>query len=239
MRLWKTPDRLRRLAWLLFLLLPLAFFAQLLARRMPWWKWSFQTEWPKFAVVFGALCVVALGIFRTKRWAFYVVAVGLAAFTLTCLAYSVRQENVGLGLYSIALGIAAIGYVDRLGAAYLFPAISPGMRWYQSLPEPIPGLSVDWGERKGLRLSRLDLEGGFILGRIPKVDKKDLPNEITLHYRGSKISCRIEWIASLPSKIDSSWAGIGVEFRNKDRDAKKDLADFIEVLRGEGHVVTG
>jgi hypothetical protein len=238
MRLWKTPERLRRLAWLLFVVLPLAFTAQLLARRMPWWKWNPLLEWPKYAGVAGVLCVVAFGILRTKRWAFYFVAVGVVGFALFCLVYSVRQENVGLGLYSIALGILAVTYVDRLSAAYLFPAISPGMRWYQTLPEPIPGLSVDWGEKKGLRLSRLDLEGGFILGSIQKSDKKDLPSEITLHYRGSKISCRIEWIASLPSKIDSSWTGIGVEFRNKDRDAKKDLADFIEVLRGEGHVVT-
>jgi hypothetical protein len=238
MRLWKTPERLRRVALLLYCALPLAFSATLIARRMPWWRLKLGEEGPTWAALFFGLSVLVFALLRTKRWAGYLVAVLGAGFTLTCLFLSVRQENVGLGLFSVAFGIAAYGYLDRLAAAFDVPAIHPGIRWFQSLPEPIPGVTVDWGDRRNLRLSKLDLGGGFILGAFPRGEEKKLPGEIMLHYRGSKMGCEVRMVTSLPSKIDSSWAGIGVEFKNTDRDTRKELSDFIEVLRGEGHVST-
>lgn len=238
MRLWKTPERLRRVALFLYGALPLAFLASLLARRMPWWRWDPAKEWPLWTGAFAGLSFLVIAIFRAKRWAFGSVAAIGGIFAVGCLAYSVRQENVGLGLFSVAFGIVAYAYADRLAAAFDSPAIRPGMRWFQSVPEPIPGVTVDWGDRKDLRLSKLDLEGGFVLGTFPKGGEKNLPSEIVLHYRGSKMACEVRVVTSLPSKIDSSWAGIGVEFKNTDRDTRKELSDFIEVLRGEGHVST-
>lgn len=238
MRLWKTPERLRRVALYLYCALPLAFLASLVARRMPWWQWEPALEWSYWASALVALSVLVIAIFRTQRWALVAVGILGGAFTLACLGYSVRQENVGLGLFSVAFGIIAYAYVDRLGSAFDTPAIRPGIRWYQSLPEPIPGVTVDWGDQKNLRLSKLDLEGGFVIGTFLRGAEKNLPSDMTLHYRGSKMGCEVRIVTSLASKIDSSWAGIGVEFKNTDRDTRKELSDFIEVLRGEGHVST-
>jgi hypothetical protein len=238
MRLMKTPHRLRRIAFFLYAGFPLAFFASLISRRMPWWQWDFRSEWPIWAGLFGGLSVFVFAILRVHRWAFYLIASFGAAFTLVCLVYSVRQENVGLGLFSVAFGIVAYAYIDRFGSAFETPSIRPGIRWYQSLPEPIPGVSVDWGGQKNLRLSNLDLDGGFVLGSFPRGTEKNLPSDVVLHYRGSKMNCDVQVVTALASKIDSSWAGIGVEFKNTDRDSKKELSDFIEVLRGEGHVST-
>ncbi len=238
MRLWKTPERLRRVALLLYLSLPLGFVASLIARRMPWWQWNPNEEWPIWAGIFAGLSLVVFALFRTSRAAYVFVAVIGAALILGCLLLSVRQENVGLGLLSVAFGIVAYAYVDRLGSAFDTPAIRPGIRWFQSVPEPIPGVSVDWGELKNLRLSKLDLEGGFVIGTFPDGAEKNLPSEVMLHYRGSKMGCEVRIVTSLASKIDSSWTGIGVEFKNTDRDTRKELSDFIEVLRGEGHVST-
>jgi len=238
MRLWKTPERLRRIALLLYAGFPLVFFASLLARRMPWWQWNPGVEWPVWAAIFGGTTVTVFAIFRTHRWAYYLIMALGSGFTLACLGYSVRQENVGLGIFSVVFGVLAYAYVDRLGSALETPSIRPGLRWFQSVPEPIPGVAVDWGAQKNLRLSKLDLDGGFILGRFPRGTEKSLPSEVTLHYRGSKMGCDVRIVTSLASKIDSSWAGIGVEFKNTDRDSRKELSDFIEVLRGEGHVST-
>jgi hypothetical protein len=238
MRLWKTPERLRRVALLLYIALPLAFFASLIMRRMPWWKWNPTEEWPIWLGTLAGLSIIVFLLFRTSRWTYWFVGVLGAGFTLACLFLSVRQENVGLGLFSVAFGILAYAYVDRLGSAFETPAISPGIRWFQSIPEPIPGVTVDWGDQKNLRLSKLDLEGGFVLGTFPRGAEKNLPSDVMLHYRGSKMGCEVRIVTSLPSKIDSTWAGIGVEFKNTDRDSRKELSDFIEVLRGEGHVST-
>jgi hypothetical protein len=238
MRLWKTPERLRRIALFLYLALPLAFLASLIARRMPWWRWEPAVEWPIWLTVFGGLTVLVFAVLRAQRWAIAATAIVGAGFTFACLFLSFRQENVGLGLFAVAFGIGAYAYVERLAAAFEMPAIRPGIRWFQSFPEPIPGLTLDWGERKGLRLSKLDLEGGFIIGTFPRGAEKNLPTDVTFHYRGSKMGCDIRILSSLPSKIDSSWTGIGVEFKNTDRDTRKELSDFIEVLRGEGHVST-
>ncbi len=238
MRLWKTPERLRRVALLLYIALPLAFFASLIARRMPWWKWNPNEEWPFWLGTLGGLSGVVISLLRTNRWAYGIVALLGVVATLACLFFSIRQENVGLGLFAVAFGIIAYAYVDRLGSAFEMPAIRPGLRWFQSVPEPIPGVTVDWGDQKSLRLSKLDLEGGFILGTFPRGAEKNLPSDVMLHYRGSKMGCEVRILTSMPSKIDSSWAGIGVEFKNTDRDTRKELSDFIEVLRGEGHVST-
>ena len=238
MRLWRTPERLRRIALFLFGALPLVFLASLVARRMPWWSWSFADEWPIWLAVFVLLGILVVAILRTQRWAYLIVAALATAFGISCLFLSIRQENVALGLFAVAFGIVAYAYVDRLGSAFEMPAIRPGIRWFQSLPEPIPGVTVDWGDRKNLRLSKLDLEGAFVLGRFARGIEKNLPSEVTLHYRGTKMGSEVRVLTSLPSEIDSSWAGIGVEFKNTDRDTRKELSDFIEVLRGEGHVST-
>lgn len=238
MRLWKTPERLRRIALWMYLAFPLAFAASLIARRMPWWKWDPAAEWKVWAGVFIGISGLVMSVLRTKGWAFGLISVLASATILACLFISIRQENVGLGLFSVAIGILAYAFVDRLGSAFEIPAIRPGIRWYQSVPEPIPGVTVDWGDRKDLRLSRLDLEGGFVLGDFPRGAEKNLPSDVTFHYRGTKMGCHVRILTSLPSKIDASWAGIGVEFRNTDRDTRKELSDFIEVLRGEGHVST-
>ncbi len=236
MRLWKTPERLRRIAILLFLSFPVLLFASLLVRRMPWWQWDPTREWLPWIITLGVTSALAVAITRAHKWAVAIVAVAAGVLTLDFLFLSLRQENVGLGLFAVAFGIAGYAYVDRVWAALQFPALSPGTRWYQSTPEPIPGLALDWGDRRGLRLSQLNLEGGFILGAFDRGTEKSLPGEITLLYRGSKIACGVTLISGLASKINSSWAGIGVEFKNTDLDSRKDLADFIEVLRGEGHV---
>lgn len=236
MYLWKTPGRLRRIALLLFVAFPLVFISSLLARRMPWWQWEAQLEGKYWLTGFFALSATYLGLLRTHRWALFLVGASSTLYTVFCLFLSVRQENVGLGLFAVVFGISVFGYLDRLWSAYQTPAVSPGMSWYQSVPETIPGLALDWGDLKDLRLSKLNLDGGFVVGNFPKGSEKNLPGEMTLLYRGSKTSCAVALIAALESKIDSSWAGIGVEFKKTDRDSRKDLADFIEVLRGEGHV---
>ncbi|MBC7384617.1 MAG: hypothetical protein H7301_00460 [Cryobacterium sp.] len=236
MRLWKTPGRLRRIAATLLAVIPLTFAAYLLARRMPWWRWDWEREgryWISGSLFTLLLCA---GLFRRSVAALLLVSGFSAVFPFLCLLYSVRHENVGLGLLSVALGLLAFGYLDRLWAAFDLPALSPGIRWYQGSPEPIPGLSLDWGDYKNLRVSKLDLESGFILGNFEIGSEKNLPSEITFYYRGSQIACGVRLVSALPSKIHSAWAGIGVEFKNTDRDSRKDLADFIEVLRGEGHV---
>ncbi len=238
MRLWKTPERLRRIALWMYLALPLAFAASLIARRMPWWQWDPASEWKAWTGFFLLLSALVVSALRTKAWTFFAAGAIAGAITLSCLFYSIRQENVGLGLFAVAFGILAYAYVDRLGSAFEVPAIRPGLRWFQSVPEPIPGVTVDWGDRKDLRLSKLDLDGGFVLGAFPRGAEKNLPSEVTLHYRGSRMGAQVRILTSLPSKIDASWAGIGVEFKNTDRDTRKDLSDFIEVLRGEGHVST-
>ncbi len=226
------------MAYLLFVAFPVLFSASLISRRMPWWQWNPLQEWLQWLSLFLFLCFSVFTLLRAKRWAVFILGAFAAFITLALLYTSLRQENVALGLFSIALGIAAFAYIERLWAAFQFPALAPGIRWFQSLPEPIPGLALQWGETKGLRLSQLDLGGGFILGQFLKGSEKNLPSEVTLHYRGSKVTCGVNLVSALSSKINTSWAGIGVEFKNTDLDSKKDLADFIEVLRGEGHVIT-
>ncbi len=238
MRLWRTPEKLRRTAALLFFAAPLIFFSSLIARRMPWWRWNPLEEWPFWAGLLIGIALLVFAVLRAKRWAYILTALLCGVYAVGCVFLSIRQENVGLALFSIAFGVVSYAFLARLGSDFDMPAIRPGIRWFQTLPEPIPGVTLDWGDQKNLRLSKLDLDGGFILGQFSSGMEKSLPDEVTLHYRGSKTTCAVRILSALESKIDASWTGFGVEFKNTDRDTRKELSDFIEVLRGEGHVST-
>lgn len=240
MQLVKTPSVLRKSAFLVWIAPLVVALQTMLYRNLPWWKleWSyFELSVPiatAVSFIFWVLLVRGtpgsrlIVVFTSVLW---VIASTLLAF---------YRDSVLLGFVSLALGIFTFFYADLLKSVFQLPYLNSGMSWYQSLPEPIPGLSADlkFGDeiKKGYMMSRLSTDGGFVVSPKSGFGRKKSPSELTLHYKGRKITCPIQIISRMPENKSSESRGLGVQFKNQGNDFMKDLADFVELLRGEGHV---
>ena len=112
------------------------------------------------------------------------------------------------------------------------PYLSPGIRWYQGLPEALPGVSCDLG-----RVARISEEGFFVLGPFAEMTQKNLPTQATLEFKGRKLNCAVRPISAIKDDNPRSrYKGLGLQFKGNSKDFTKDIADFVERLRGEGHV---
>lgn len=212
--------------------------------RAPWWRLPYVPMAAWSALVALLVIPLAVMIDRGRRWAFRVsMALGIAWSAFAVLA-SVWGRNTGLGYYSVLLSgyWVLIYYVLRGELERSF--LDPRVQWYQGAPRPVPGLScvVLSGEGQGqdqeLRVSRLDEDGVFLFGGSAALEKKS-PMNLRLRYRGKELPCRGVPVAVLEGAAQGRAAakgGVGFQFEGMSPDARKRLGDFVEELRGEGHV---
>jgi hypothetical protein len=117
----------------------------------------------------------------------------------------------------------------------------PQLRWYQGLPRPIPGLKCRLpgaSPKSDFRVSRLDGDGAFIYVETEGTLKfSDLPeSEMIFSFRDRQVRCRGVPVRSLAKGAGfAGEAGAGFQFRGMPPDSRKELGDFVEILRGEGH----
>lgn len=129
----------------------------------------------------------------------------------------------------------------ELGRSFLDPRIY----WFQSLPKPIPGLKCrvgGSGDSEDLAVSRLDGDGAFVF--VPYSMQRNLHPfkthlkshqgrkkfPLEFEFRGSRLSCFGNPVIHLNRGI-----GAGFQFLVSSADARKEIGEFVERLRGEGH----
>jgi hypothetical protein len=86
-----------------------------------------------------------------------------------------------------------------------------------------------------LRVARIDQDGVFLMsepGGIFRL-RRDQEAEMMFSYREKRILCRGQAVSVLDP--DEAVAA-GFQFGGMSADAEKELGDFVETLRGEGHV---
>ncbi len=220
--------------------LQVAFF-----HKIPWWKvsWSYFEETLPIAIVLTL--GLWIGLIRAKRFMLVVLSAVALLWVLASAYLAWSTDSAILAMSAVGLGIFWYFYLDHLYAVLALPYLDPRFHWYQSLPEAIPGLTADllWGEfaQSGLRISNLSAEGAFVTAKNIRIMEKNLPSTLTLHYKGKKITCPTLLISSVSRngkrKADAEYQGIGLQFKNPNRDLLKELSDFVELLRGEGHVI--
>lgn len=243
MHLSKIPSPLKKSAaflWLIPLLvvLQIAFF-----HKIPWWKvsWSYFERGLPIATLLTL--VLWMLLLRGHRFLLWILSTLAILWVLVTAFFAWQTDSAVLSMSAVGLGIFWYFYIDHLQAVLSLPYLDPGLSWYQTLPESIPGLSADllWGEvsQNGLQISKLSNEGAFVTSKSLRLGQKNLPSTLTLHYKGKKIICPtilISWVRR-GRKADAEFQGIGLQFKNPDRDFIKELSDFVELLRGEGHVI--
>ncbi len=118
----------------------------------------------------------------------------------------------------------------------------PQMKWFQGFPKAIPGLTceMEWNGKKGdFRVSRIDKEGTFLFfdqhASKNQVELERMKSgqaaELVFKFRERQIKCQ-----GVPVRSFGTGVGVGLQFSKVLPDARKDLGDFVELLRGEGYV---
>ena len=118
----------------------------------------------------------------------------------------------------------------------------PQLAWYQGLPRSIPGLNcriLSGDEELEVRVSRFDLDGTFVFcSPSPRRSKAKLSSllseeklDMIFRFRENELTCR-----GTPALSIGKGIGAGIQFHEISEDQKKDIGDFVELLRGEGYV---
>jgi hypothetical protein len=97
--------------------------------------------------------------------------------------------------------------------------------------------------KRGFRLSRLDREGAFLFSSAEAgshfTTRQELAglgnSEIRLCFKDKTVTCKGK-VMRLLDRHPTEGVGVGMQFCSMTPDMRKELNDFIEILRGEGYV---
>ena len=177
-----------------------------------------------------ALICIPLGFWMASGKRIGLVLTGLFGLLWSLLSawVSYRNGNPGLAFFTLFLCLfwVLIYFFLRLEMGRSF--LDPGLKWYQGMPTPIPGLVC----QSIFKVSRIDEDGAFIFSTDQsKIEHSQQLQEIVLAFRGREIKCSGKTISLLRGQT-----GLGFQFSGMSADGRKELGDFVEMLRGEGYV---
>jgi len=240
MNVISVPARLRLATFALLVCVPLAALQTILATRAPWWKLPYRSIGVWVAAVALICLPLSAWLSYGKRWALGLSAVFATLWIFMSAWIAIRMRYPALGFFALLLLVffTTILLWIRLEMSRSF--FDPQLAWYQSVPKPIPGLkcSLHFSEKKVVeaRAGRLDGEGVFLFLE-PQADSDALnlrrgqKLELQLAFRERSVKCQ-----AVPMRALENGIGAGFQFREMSPDLKKELGDFLELLRGEGYV---
>jgi len=173
-------------------------------------------------------------------------------FTLGWVGFVVWKAIVGkkviFGLFGLILTLLSYLWWGRMRNELARSYMHSGVRWFEAEPHPLPYVSA---EVMGVpfRISRLDSEGVFVFGPESSIASLFQANgsrvEVTIRQETTGFAVNV--LGEIAQEVHprksglhraGDWiSGIGLRFVEPSVDRKKGLGDFVERLRGEGHVI--
>jgi len=241
MKLLVIPRSLKAAIAFLWVVVPLAVIEAALISQEPWWKLPLRSLVTAGIIAAAGALVFSILFAKAKQWALslFAVAGGIWGLLSAWVAIRVRYPALGFATASILLTVTVAFFWLRRELRR--SCLDPRIHWYQSLPKPIPFVRCQLHDAatKGVyHVARLD-RGGVFLFRDPlNKQEQTLPElksgeeqNIRLIFRDQNIVC-----TGVPVSLLNNRAGAGFKFTAGDPDRRKELGDFIEVLKGEGYV---
>jgi len=237
MRIIFSPASLRAAASLLLLSIPLAGIQVMLGTRALWWRPPVREIAVACGVALLLSATITVALTRGRRVAWSVAATLASLWVVGSFVIAARESYTVLGYFTILL--AGFFYVTlnwirfELSRSYL----DPRQAWYQGLPDGIAGLTCRvgaGGEESDFRVCRIDSEGAYVFSAAAGTAAPDTPEkpvELAFRFRDHEIRCRGAARARL-----AAGAGTGFQFVDLSPDLRKEIGDFVEMLRGEGYV---
>jgi hypothetical protein len=233
MKVISVPGRLRLAAWLLLMAVPIAALETIIATRAPWWRLPYSTMENAALAAAAVFLPLSILVQKGKKWALWSAVGILTTWVALSGWFAVRTHHPALGFFTLFLvlffGMVANWIRQELERSYFDPRIS----WYHGLPKPVPGLSCEAAERR-FRVARLDEQGTFLYlvegSTLEPVSPRDRLG-LVFAFRDRELRCQ-----GFPIRELRGRQGIGVQFRDLAPDMRKELGDFVELLKGEGYV---
>ena len=235
MKLLTIPPRLRIWAAVSLLALPAIALQTYWASAAPWWR----IPWVLIAWVVGVVAVFLIpllwGLVNLRSWAVPASLVFTSAWISASVFWSIRFFDTRMAMFTV--GVSALIYLigSALRSEYARSFLNPEIEWFEGAPTAIPGLEcrlIRGDQSEILSVARLDEDGTFLFskrGKVPAFRRKDRP-ELQFLFRGHQVRVPAQPIAAL-----KSGRAAGFRFVQERSDRFKNLGDFIEILRGEGH----
>jgi hypothetical protein len=207
-----------------------------------WWQLPRQTIELWAGACAALVLPLALWLQGGKKWALTVGAVLACLWILVSTGLAIHTKQPSLGFFTLFLVVFFSGVLNWLNRELGRSFFDPQIRWFQQLPKPLPGLSCEvarqgakHAEWESFRVSRIDEEGAFLFRerqpeRARVFTRKDRLS-LKFTFRGRQVEA-----AGVPVRdLRGGW-GVGVQFKGLKADDYKEIGDFVEILRGEGHV---
>jgi hypothetical protein len=200
-----------------------------------------------WALTFALISIPLMDwIMSAKKWALNLCALFAGVWIFSSFWMTLQIDYPQLGFFTLFLFLYFVILLMSLKYEMGRSFFDPGLRWYQGMPKPIPGLKCrinkleTRSEKSGdLDVCRLDQDGVFLFystkegkltGLLPSffVERR---LKITFYFRDTQVECQGTPILSL-----NNGTGAGIQFLGAGDDQNKDMGDFVELLRGEGYV---
>ncbi len=240
MRVLSVPKGLRVSASLLMFCVPFAIFQVILVTEAPSWKLPYRAIGVAGETAALLAAYLAYKLIRGRLGSIIFVAGAGALWGLASFWHSIAFGKPAHGFFAILLMLYWGLLSMRLWKEWSRSYFDHKMKWYPGVPRPLPGVEcvLNPGDR-GVPVhgARLEMDGAFLRngqkGILGLRDEREV--EMMFSYKGRRISCRGAPVRSIDAS-DGRDLAVGIQFRGMSADARKELGDFVEVLRGEGHV---
>src|SRR5579885_2561776 len=240
MRVISVPGRLRLATATLLLAVPAIAIETVIVTRAHWWQLPRESIEVWAGVCAALVLPLALWLQGGKKWALTAGMVLASAWILVSAWLAIRSKQPSLGFFTLFLVVFFSGVLNWLSRELGRSFFDPPIRWFQQLPKPLPGLTCEVSRQgskawEPFRVSRIDEEGAFLF-------RERKPERVTSFTRKDRLALRFSYrdrqieATGVPVRdLRGGW-GVGVQFKGLKADDYKDIGDFVELLRGEGHV---
>jgi hypothetical protein len=161
---------------------------------------------------------------------------------------AILGKKILFAVFGLILSLCLYLWLNRFRRETGRTYMSSGLRWFEAEPNAIPHLAA---ESSGVRfrVSRLDEEGLFLFGTQEAIDSlaSSRDGRVELSIRQETTGYSVNVLGEIVQEVHpregglsraGSWlSGLGLRFVDPSVDRRKSLGDFVERLRGEGHVL--
>jgi len=247
MKVIRAPRALLASSAAVYLLVPVAVFTAGIFSSHVWWDLPIAELHAAGWIALAFVAPISWRLVMGRRGAWHALATGCILLCVGLLLRAAWIRGTLQGLWAVGVSAFCTALLAWIRQEQCRSYFDPQMPWYQGLPIAIPRLTavVTSGvvpDGRELQVCRLNSEGLFAFSRFGAiVPETQVELELRHGDPHEERKTRIKGIVvrqfeGRSSKRESGDWGLGIRFHPQEPDAKKELLDFLEVLRGEGYI---
>jgi hypothetical protein len=221
----------------LFLLVPLAVVTAGVFSSQVWWDLPLSrlalAGWTTLALVAPLSWRIMMG----RRGAIQALASFMALGSLFLVVRSIAMRGTLQGVWTLTVMAACLGLLSWVRRELGRPFFDPGLGWFVGIPKALPGVQArlgSAGDGLSVRVARLGSEGAFVFS-FAGSPPAELSLEVELALGERKVRLNGKVVRRFIHQ-GSGW-GVGIMFGRPRPDQRKELGDFLNAIRSEGHAL--